>query len=132
MFHCYSDSLSKTISSLIPVALIVDPPETRTPRLGLREAPHNREAPCQGQDTAPCASGPAGAQRDDAYPAIARINAKTRVIECRDHLQWIVQRREGKRWRNVSFQLDRDMLIARSGATGDALDILHTLPRRHP
>jgi hypothetical protein len=132
MSRCYSDSLSKTISSLVPLGLIVGPPEIRTPRLGLREAPHNREAPCQGKDTTLCASGAGRGERDDAYPAIARIDVKTRVIECRDHLQWIVQRREGKRWRNVSFHLDHDTLIARSGATGDALDILHTLPRRHP
>ena len=68
-------------------------------------------------------------EQDEAYPrVIARFDARSRVIECKDRLQWIVQRLVGSRWRGVSFHRDRAALIERSGATGVALAILKALP----
>jgi hypothetical protein len=55
-----------------------------------------------------------------------------RVIECRDSIQWIVQRWSPPYWRNVHHCRNRDVLIERSGATGDALEILRALPEMHP
>jgi hypothetical protein len=71
-------------------------------------------------------------ETDDAYPCIARISDDTRVIDCKDSIQWIVQRRRGKEWRGVSYCRSRDVLIERSMATGDALALLQTLPEWHP
>jgi hypothetical protein len=40
----------------------------------------------------------------DEYSRVtARIDEKTRVIECKDGIQWIVQRRMSANWRGVSF-----------------------------
>lgn len=70
-------------------------------------------------------------EEDDAYPVIARIGNRHRVVECRDRIQWIVQRLIGSRWRGVSFHRDRDVLIEQSGATGPALITLQALPPTH-
>jgi hypothetical protein len=70
-------------------------------------------------------------EEDDAYPCLAKISGDCRVIECKDAYQWILQHRRGGRWHNVSYHLDRECLIERSGATGEALAILRRLPRRH-
>lgn len=69
---------------------------------------------------------------DENYPVLARLDGRTRVIECRDALQWIVQKRAGQRWVGVSFHRNRDVLIERSGAMGEALAILQALPEMHP
>jgi hypothetical protein len=37
---------------------------------------------------------------------------------------------DSKRWHAVTFHLDRDVLIERSGAKGEALAILRALPAR--
>jgi len=76
-------------------------------------------------------SGRRSREESDSYPVIARIGNRVRVIECRDGIQWIVQRLIGDRWRGVSFHRNRDVLIARSGASGTALAILQTLPPFH-
>ncbi len=34
-------------------------------------------------------------ESDDPYPAVARLNARWRVVVCRDGIQWILQRRHG-------------------------------------
>ena len=65
------------------------------------------------------------------YPAVARLDARHRVIDCPDRIQWIVQRAEGDRWRSISFHRNRASLIARSGASSDALRILRRLPEVH-
>jgi hypothetical protein len=70
-------------------------------------------------------------EEDDACPVIARIGNRHRVVECRDRIQWIVQRLIGSRWRGVSFHRDREALIERSGATGPALVALQALPPTH-
>ena len=42
---------------------------------------------------------------------VVRLSDNCRVIECRDDIQWIIQVRYGNRWRNVSYHLNRDVLI---------------------
>ena len=104
------------------------PPEP----VGGREIISHRWSPIPNPPAPPPNRGHGRWEEDDAYPSvIADISADCRVIECRDAYQWIVQRRKGGRWLNVSYHLDRDVLIDRSGATGDALAILRDLPARH-
>jgi hypothetical protein len=68
----------------------------------------------------------------DYSRVIVRLSAEVRVIECRDRIQWIVQRCRGGQWRGVSFHRDRDALIERCGLVSpDALEVLRTLPPRH-
>ena len=104
------------------------PPET----VGDRETVSRRRRPIPNPPAPPPNRGHGKWEEDDAYPSvIADISADCRVIECRDAYQWIVQRRKAGRWLNVSYHLDRDDLIARSGAIGEALAILRRLPARH-
>jgi hypothetical protein len=77
---------------------------------------------------APCERGRGVWEEDDAYPCLVRVSDTRRVIICREGIQWILQSFNGKRWRNVSYHRDRDALIERSGATGDALAALRLLP----
>ena len=81
-------------------------------------------------------------ERDlDYRGVIAVLGDGWRVIECRDGLQWIIQRRDAgdphrAHWRGVSFHLSREALIAASGrlcAAPDpaALAILAALPAHH-
>jgi hypothetical protein len=43
-------------------------------------------------------------ESSDDYPAIvANLDAKTRLIECADAIQWIIQKRAGKAWRSIYF-----------------------------
>jgi hypothetical protein len=69
---------------------------------------------------------------DDYFKVICRIDDRTRVIECADAIQWIIQSWQGGCWRSRSFHLSRDLLIERSSATGAALATLRALPERHP
>src|SRR5882724_1291746 len=72
-------------------------------------------------------------EADEAYPAIAQLNDRWRVINCRDDLQWILQKFEGKRWRGNSYHRDRAVLIERiASRCGDvdasALEVVLALP----
>ena len=115
---------------LVALRLVTAVPIFGTPSVRI-EAPHSREADCPSGDLATTRSRAARGEGGDDYPAIARINGSTRIIECKDRLQWIMQTREGRRWRSLSFHRDRDVLIERSGATGAALATLLALPERH-
>lgn len=67
-------------------------------------------------------------EREEAYPALVRVG-DLRVIECRDRLQWILQRRrKGGRWVELGYFRNRGVLIERSG-----LDCpeLRSLPALH-
>ncbi len=75
----------------------------------------------------------------DTYPAIVAIlNTRHRVIECRDRLQWILQRKGGKgsnSWRGVSFSQSKGALLRcireRAGPVATtALGVVHALPER--
>jgi hypothetical protein len=72
-------------------------------------------------------------ESDDCYQhVICMLDGRRRVIDCADGIQWILQVRSGAHWLNRSFFRNRDVLIERSGATGEALAILRRLPERHP
>jgi hypothetical protein len=75
-------------------------------------APHNRLSAARGVW-----------ESDDAYPAIVR-SGDLRVIECRDRIQWILQRRKGSGWRSVSYHRDRAVLIERFGSSAPELEAL--------
>jgi hypothetical protein len=70
-------------------------------------------------------------ESDEAYPALVEFDGK-RVINCRDDIQWILQRRMPSRWSALGYFRNRDVLIERSGAKGEALMILRGLPEVHP
>jgi hypothetical protein len=70
-------------------------------------------------------------ESDDAYTALVEFEG-TRVINCRDDIQWILQRRMPSRWLSVGYFRNRDVLIERSGAKRNALTILRALPEMHP
>lgn len=71
---------------------------------------------------------------------VARLNARWRVIECKDQIQWILQRRDagrshGARWRGQSYCLTRAVLIRLCGSLDEASDpnalrTLEALPDR--
>ena len=58
----------------------------------------------------------------DSYAAVvAQLNDQWRVIECRDGIQWILQRRDGQRagqprWMGVRYFRTREALITASRA----------------
>jgi hypothetical protein len=57
-----------------------------------------------------------------------------RVIDCRDGLQWIVQRRRrGGTWADLGYFRNRDVLIERCGSSfrPTALAVLRSLPGYH-
>lgn len=67
-------------------------------------------------------------ERDEVYPCLVRAG-DVRVIECRDGIQWILQRRRpGGRWTDLGYFRNRDALIERS-----ELDLaeLRALPPHH-
>ena len=65
----------------------------------------------------PCVSGRRTGEESDNYPnVVARLGGDWRVIVCRDGIQWIVQRRTGKRhgrarWEARSYCRSREGLI---------------------
>jgi hypothetical protein len=50
-----------------------------------------------------------------------------RIVNCRDDIQWIVQRLTGGRWRNKSFHRTRRSLVQHYGS----LEIIMSLPEHH-
>ena len=76
-------------------------------------------------------------EADDSYPGIVMISDKVRVVNCKDDMQWIVQRRSGDQWRAMSFCRTRKVLIRDARRRNDdelspsALAILEALPDRH-
>src|SRR5262249_14611138 len=81
-------------------------------------------------------SRPGRGEENDAYPVVANLNARWRVIVCKNSIQWILQRRDGRRanhWRGYWFCRTREALIrgvrARAGEiAGDALVALLRFP----
>ena len=75
-------------------------------------------------------------ERDDNYRAvITRLNDRWRVIVCRDHIQWILQKREASRWRNRSFCMTRAALLREvlrhcGDINPNALGIIRSLPEQ--
>ena len=78
-------------------------------------------------------SGASKRERDHDYRAvITYLGDKCRVIDCKDSIQWIIQRLRGQQWHGYSFHRNRDVLIERSGAKGETLAALQALPEWHP
>ena len=69
---------------------------------------------------------------DDYRHIIVQIDDRRRVIDCQDHIQWIVQLWNGGRWRGRSYCRTREALIRCSNAKGDSLAIIRALPEWHP
>ena len=76
-------------------------------------------------------------EENDAYPVVATLNCRWRVIVCKNSIQWILQTRRGgpDSWRGRSFCRTREALVrcARQHAgeiAADALVILLRLPER--
>jgi hypothetical protein len=99
-------------------------PVTEAPEV--REAPSPLETPAGAVVSVPGASK---RERDHDYRAvIVDLDAKCRVIDCKDSIQWIIQRLRGDQWHGVSFHRNRDVLIERSGAA-EALNALRLCRR---
>jgi hypothetical protein len=63
---------------------------------------------------------------------VARLSDRTRVIE--EEMQWVVQRRQGRYWRGVSFCVTKDALlrcIREQCSDADISQVL-LLPDWHP
>jgi hypothetical protein len=76
------------------------------------------------------------AECHDNYPAVVYLSDKARVIECRDRIQWIVQRRRSvcpDSWRGISFCRTKEALL-RCADCADlgALARLRALPEQYP
>ena len=101
----------------------------------MTEAVAAESLPTSPEDDFRAVSGlpaPSVREKDCGYiGVICHLNDRCRVINCKDDLQWVVQRLDGAYWRGVSFHRDRAVLIVRSGATGAALDVLRSLPEQH-
>ncbi len=63
---------------------------------------------------------------NDYLHVVARVDETTRVIECRNQMQWIVQRRVGNRWRGFWFCRTKEALLRGCAAHPD----LAALPDR--
>ena len=75
-------------------------------------------------------------EKDDAYPIVARLNERWRVIRCADDIQWILQKHSGGEWRGNSFHRTREVLLQRIAercgeVNAVALDLIRALPDRY-
>ena len=67
---------------------------------------------------------PSHRERDDNYQGvIVQLAPRWRIIECRDAIQWIIQKRSAEpshsgEWRGVSYLVSRDALIELSVKRG--------------
>jgi hypothetical protein len=50
-------------------------------------------------------------ERDEGYPVVAQLTDTVRVIECKDGIQWILQRRSGDQWKGLAYCRTRAALI---------------------
>ena len=71
-------------------------------------------------------------ERDEGYPAAVRLSDTVRVIDCKDGIQWILQRRYGDQWRGIAFCRRRDTLIREAKKLiGNVPEALLSLPEHH-
>lgn len=71
-------------------------------------------------------------ERDEDYPTLIRLSDVVRVIDCKDGLQWFLQRRYGDQWRGVAFCRRRDTLIREAKRLlGHVSEALLGLPEHH-
>jgi hypothetical protein len=75
---------------------------------------------------------PSHRERDGGYPTVARLSDTVRVIECKDGLQWILQRRSGDQWKGLAYCRTRAALLREaSGLLGHVPEVLLQLPEHH-
>jgi hypothetical protein len=75
---------------------------------------------------------PSHRERHEGYPTVARLSDTVRVIECKDGLQWILQRRSGDQWKGLAYCRTRAALIREaSGLLGRVPEALFQLPEHH-
>jgi hypothetical protein len=92
------------------------------------------------EDVSPAPTQVPASQREDdeGYGGvIAQLDEQTRVVECADSIQWILQRRSGVKWRNCSFCQSRAALlrnIREKRERWGEIDVtpLLSLPEWHP
>ena len=75
-------------------------------------------------------SAPSHRESDEDYEQVIASTSSARVINCKDDLQWIVQRWSGGRWRNRSFHRERQSLIQAIRGTEASTSVL-SLPDHH-
>jgi len=66
-------------------------------------------------------------ETDESYEGVIGREADLRIVDCKDGIQWIVQRFTGGQWRNKSFHRSRLSLIRRYGP----LEMILALPDHH-
>jgi hypothetical protein len=66
-------------------------------------------------------------ETEEDYDRIISRDGDLRLIDCRDGIQWIMQRRSGSEWRNKSFHRTRRSLVQRYGQ----LKMFSELPEQH-
>jgi hypothetical protein len=74
-------------------------------------------SPLGGEAEIDCSGPPTGRRVPESaatYPAIAVLDAKTRVIECAAGIQWIVQRQGGQQWHGRHFCRTKEALLRRA------------------
>ena len=61
---------------------------------------------------------------------VGYLNSRFRLIECRDHIQWILQRRDKhvKRWRGISYFMLKKSMVRIFTEHGLDTNLLETLP----
>ena len=71
-------------------------------------------------------------QQQDYPYVVVNIRTHFRLIECRDHIQWILQRRDKnvKRWRGISYFMFKKSMVRVFDEHGLDTDLLDTLPER--
>ena len=71
-------------------------------------------------------------QQQDYPYVVVNIRTHFRLIECRDHIQWILQRRDKnkERWRDISYFMFKKSMTRVFHRHGLDTDLLDTLPER--
>ena len=71
-------------------------------------------------------------QQEDYPYVVVNIRTHFRLIECRDNIQWILQRRDKnkERWRGISYFMFKKSMVRVFDEHGLDTDLLDTLPER--
>ena len=71
-------------------------------------------------------------QQQDYPYVVVNIRTHFRLIECRDHIQWILQRRDKnkERWRGISYFMFKKSMVRVFQEHGLDTHLLETLPER--
>jgi hypothetical protein len=97
--------------------------QEKTPTEPLGPSPY-LEAPSAAPQHLPT---PPGSHRetDEDYPVLVQLDARTRIIDCKDGMQWILQRKRGRIWFSAAYCRTRGALARAAGCD------LGSLPAHH-